>query len=88
MVYFTDTNGGNNSTPSNPLAKNYAPLQQLQTDLTNHTVAQYNWITPDIYNTAHSSLPNGFTYNGTHYTGDQAAVAQGDHFLRSDCSYD
>jgi hypothetical protein len=81
MVYFTDTNGGNNSTPSNPLAKNYAPLQQLQTDLTNNTVARYNWITPDLYNTAHSSLPNGFTYNGTHYTGDQAAVAQGDHFL-------
>ena len=81
MVYFTDTDGGNNSTPSNPLAHNYAPLQQLQTDLANGTVAQYNWITPDIYNTAHSSLPNGFTYNGTHYTGDQAAVAQGDHFL-------
>jgi phosphatidylinositol-3-phosphatase len=81
MVYFTDTNGGNNSTPSNPLAHNYAPLQQLQTDLTNNTVARYNWITPDLYNSAHSSLPGGFTYHGTHYTGDQAAVAQGDHFL-------
>ena len=81
MVYFTDTNGGNNSTPSNPLAHNYAPLQQLQTDLTNNTVARYNWITPNLYNTAHNSLPGGFTYNGTHYTGDQAAVAQGDHFL-------
>jgi phosphatidylinositol-3-phosphatase len=81
MVYFIDTNGGNNSTSSNPLAHNYAPLQQLQTDLTNDTVARYNWITPDLYNTAHSSLPGGFTYNGTHYTGDQAAVAQGDHFL-------
>ncbi len=81
MVYFTDTDGGNNSTSSNPLAHNYAPLQQLQTDLANGTVAQYNWITPDIYNTAHSSLPSGFTYHGTHYTGDQAAVAQGDNFL-------
>jgi hypothetical protein len=81
MVYFTDTDGGNNSTTSNPFAHNYAPLQQLQTDLANGTVAQYNWITPDIYNTAHSPLPGGFTYNGTHYTGDQAAVAQGDHFL-------
>ena len=81
QVYFTTTNGGNNSTPSNPFAQNYAPLQQLQTDLNNNTVARYNWITPNIYNDAHSSLPNGFTYKGTHYTGDQAAIAQGDNFL-------
>ncbi len=81
QVYFVDTNGGNNSTPSNPFAHNYAPLQQLQTDLANNTVARYNWITPSQYNDAHSSLPNGFTYHGTHYTGDQAAVAQGDNFL-------
>jgi hypothetical protein len=81
QVYFTDTNGGNNSTPSNPLAHNYAPLQQLLTDLANSTVARYNWITPNLYNCAHSSLPNGFTYHGTHYTGDQAAIAQGDNFL-------
>ncbi len=81
MVYFIDTDGGNDSTTSNPFAHNYAPLQQLQTDLTNGTVARYNWITPDLYNTAHDPLPGGFTYNGTHYTGDQAAVAQGDNFL-------
>ncbi len=81
MVYFTDTDGGNDSTTGNPFAHNYAPLQQLQTDLANGTVAQYNWITPDLYNTAHNPLPGGFTYNGTHYTGDQAAVAQGDYFL-------
>ncbi len=29
QVFFTSTNGGNNSTPSNTQAKNYAPLQQL-----------------------------------------------------------
>ena len=29
----------------------------------------------------HSALSNGFTYHGSHYTGDQAAVAQGDNFL-------
>ncbi len=81
MVYFIDTNGGNNTTSSNPLAHNYAPLQQLQTDLANGTVARYNWITPDLYNTAHDPLPGGFTYHGTHYTGDQAAIAQGDNFL-------
>jgi hypothetical protein len=29
----------------------------------------------------HSSLSAGFTYHRTHYTGDQAAIAQGDNFL-------
>ncbi len=58
-----------------------APLQQLQTDLTNNTVARYNLITPDQYNDLHTGLSAGFTYNGTHYTGDQAAIAQGDNFL-------
>ncbi len=29
----------------------------------------------------HSALTGGFTYNGVHYTGDQAAIAQGDNFL-------
>jgi hypothetical protein len=29
----------------------------------------------------HSNLDNGFTYQGTHYTGDQAAIAEGDNFL-------
>jgi hypothetical protein len=81
QVFFTSTNGGNNSTPSNPQAQNYAPLQQLTTDLANNTVARYNWITPDQYNDMHSTLDGGFTYNGVHYTGDQAAIAQGDNFL-------
>lgn len=72
MVFFSDSN-------KNPA--NYAPLQQLSTDLTNNTVAKYNWITPDQYNDAHSALSGGFTYKGTHYTGDQAAIAQGDNFL-------
>jgi hypothetical protein len=81
QVFFSSTNGGNNNTPSNPLAQNYAPLQQLATDLSNNTVAQYNWITPNQYNDMHSALTGGFTYNGTHYTGDQADIAQGDNFL-------
>jgi hypothetical protein len=81
QVFFSTTNGGNNPTDTNPLAQNYAPLQQLQTDLTNNTVAKYNWITPDQYNDMHSSLTNGFTYHGVNYTGDQASIAQGDNFL-------
>jgi len=81
QLFFTATNGGNNTTPSNPEAQYYAPLQQLQTDLNNNTVARYNLITPDQYNDMHSSLNGGFTYNGVHYTGDQASIAEGDNFL-------
>src|SRR5258708_5272761 len=81
QVFFTATNGGNDPSASNPQAKFYSPLEQLSTDLTNNTVAQYNWITPDQYNDMHTALTGGFTYNGVHYTGDAASIAQGDNFL-------
>jgi phosphatidylinositol-3-phosphatase len=81
QLYFNATNGGNDTSTSNPQVSHYAPLQQLRTDLNNNTVASYNLITPDQYNDMHSALPNGFTYHGVNYTGDQAAVAQGDNFL-------
>ena len=77
MVFFTDTNGGNNATPSNPLSSHYAPLQQLATDLANNTAADYNWITPDQYNDMHTALNGGFRG----LTGDAANIAQGDNFL-------
>jgi hypothetical protein len=82
-LFFTATNGGNDFSPSNPEAKYYAPLQQLQTDLNNNTVAKYNVITPDQFNDMHSSLNTDFTYNGVtwpHNT-DQEAIAIGDNFL-------
>jgi len=72
MAFFTYSN----SAPNVGLT-----FSKLQSDLTNNTYAQYNWITPDQYNDLHSALTAGFTYNGIHYTGDQAAVAQGDNFL-------
>jgi len=81
QVFFTATNGNGDTSSSNPQAQNYAPLQQLQSDLANNTVAQYNWITPDQYNDMHTALKNGFDYNGVHYTGDDAQIAQGDNFL-------
>jgi len=81
QVFFSTTNGGNDPTSANPLAQKYAPLQQLTTDLAGNTVAQYNWITPNQYNDQHTALNGGFTYNGVHYTGDQANIAQGDSFL-------
>jgi hypothetical protein len=81
QVFFTATNGGNDPSASNSQAHNYAPLEQLKQDLTNNTVAKYNWITPDQYNDMHTALTNGFDYNGIHYTGDDAKIAQGDNFL-------
>jgi hypothetical protein len=78
MVFFTDTNGGCNTTTSNQQRLNYAPLQQLALDLANNTVADYNWITPDQYNDQHSSLANGY---GQYPNSDTAAIAQGDNFL-------
>src|SRR5258708_3895820 len=77
MVFFTDSNGGNDSTPSNPLSRQYAPLQLLLSDLQNNTVADYNWITPDQYNDMHTGLNGG--YKGL--TGDAANIKQGDDFL-------
>jgi hypothetical protein len=86
QLFFTATNGGSatapNFSPGNPQAQFYAPLQQLATDLaTNTGLARYNLITPNQFNDMHSGLTSGFTYNGIHYAGDQAAIAQGDNFL-------
>ena len=70
MVFFSDT-----------ATQNVHALTNLTADLANNTVARYNWITPNLYNDQHTGLTGGFTYHGTNYTGDQAAVAQGDNFL-------
>ncbi len=78
MVFFTDTNGGDDATPDNPLSSNYAPLQQLFVDLAENRVADYNWITPNQYNDMHTALTGG--YKGL--TGDSANIKQGDDFLR------
>ncbi len=77
MVFFTDTNGGDDTTTANPLSAHYAPLQQFLIDLANNSVADYNWITPDQYNDMHTSLTGG--YKGL--TGDAANIRQGDDFL-------
>jgi len=77
MVFFTDSNGGNDSSTGNPLRLQYAPLQQLATDLANGAVAEYNWISPNQYNDMHTTLTGG--YKGL--TGDPAKIKQGDDFL-------
>src|SRR5262249_652832 len=85
-LFFSATNGSTTSPnfdPSNPEAQHYAPLQQLQTDLANNTLARYTEITPNQFNDMHSSLNTDFTYNGTTWTHntDQQAIAIGDNFL-------
>jgi hypothetical protein len=77
QVFFTDSNGGNDPTPANPLSHNYAPLQQLFVDLANNTVADYNWISPNQFNDQHTALKGGFLG----LTGDAANIRQGDNFL-------
>jgi hypothetical protein len=78
QVYFNDSNGGNDPSPANPLSQQYAPLQQLFTDLTNNTVADYNWITPNQFNDQHTTLSGGFQG----LSGDPAKILQGDFFLQ------
>lgn len=75
MLFFTDTNGGDNTTTSNPLRFHYAPLQQLAFDLADNRVADYNWITPDQYNDQHSGLTGGFAG----LTGDAGQIRAGDN---------
>lgn len=79
-VLFTVSNGGNDSSPANPKARYYAPLQQLKADLASGHVADYNWITPNLNNDMHTGLRGGFTYHGKHYADDVAAIAEGDNF--------
>jgi hypothetical protein len=78
QAYFTDSNGGNDLTTANPARLQYAPLQQLFTDLANNRVARYNWITPNQFNDQHTALTGGF--KGV--TGDAANILQGDFFLQ------
>jgi len=85
---FNGTSQVNYAVKHNPMAffadsaiENVFPLAQLFEDLTNDAIGRYNWITPDQFNDAHSALKGGFKYLGNHFSGDQAAVAQGDNFL-------
>jgi len=82
MVYFADTNGGCDTSASNPQRLNYAPLQQLALDLANNTVADYTWITPNQFNDQHTTLANGYgQYPNSGSTADSGRIAQGDNFL-------
>jgi hypothetical protein len=43
---FSDSNGGNDSTTANPTRLQYAPLQQLATDLATDNVAELDYAGP------------------------------------------
>jgi hypothetical protein len=82
MIYFTDTNGGCNATPTNPQRLHYAPLQQLALDLASNNVADYTWITPNQFNDQHTTVANGYgAFPNSGSTADSARIAQGDNFL-------
>jgi hypothetical protein len=70
MAFFADTQN-----------RNCYPLTNFWTDLASSNIGRYNWISPDQYNEMHSTLPGGFIYHGTAWTGNQAAIAEGDNFL-------
>ncbi|MGH7984135.1 MAG: alkaline phosphatase family protein [Candidatus Udaeobacter sp.] len=87
QLFFTTTNGGTTTTgdysTSNPEVPYYWPLQALESDISNNGIGKFNVITPNQFNDMHTQLSGGFTYNGIHYTGDAAMIAQGDNFLRT-----
>jgi hypothetical protein len=70
MAFFTDSQ-----------TKNVYSLTNFYKGLTNNLLGKYNWIMPNMDNCMHDGLSAGFTYHGVSYSGDQAAVAQGDNFL-------
>ena len=54
MVFFNDVTGNNNPDSSYCIAHE-RPFTELQTDLQNNTVAQYNFITPNLCDDMHNS---------------------------------
>jgi len=60
FVFFDDVTGTNNPSYSYGL-EHIRPYYELAADLTNNTVARYNFITPNLCNDMHDSCPP--TYN-------------------------
>ena len=55
-------------------------MTQFWTDLTNNAVGRYNWITRTSTTRCTAIYP-AYTYHGVQYSGDQAAIAEGDNCL-------
>jgi phosphatidylinositol-3-phosphatase len=56
FVYFDDVTGTNNSNYAYGIA-HIRPYQELAADLTNNTVARYNFITPNLFDDGHTAEP-------------------------------
>lgn len=56
FVYFDDVTGTNNPSYAYGIA-HIRPFQELAADLTNNTVARYNFITPNAYDDGHNPQP-------------------------------
>jgi hypothetical protein len=54
MVFFDDVTNTNNSASANCIS-HVRPYSELATDLSNNTVARYNFITPDLCDDMHNS---------------------------------
>jgi phosphatidylinositol-3-phosphatase len=69
FVYFDDVTDRKNI-GSSYCIKHIRPFDELANDLANNSVAQYNFITPNVWNDMHDSLPPAFNN-----------IAQGDKWL-------
>ncbi len=56
FVYFDDVTGTNNPNHAYGIS-HIRPFHELAADLTNNTVARYNFITPNLYNDGHDASP-------------------------------
>jgi hypothetical protein len=70
MVYFDDVTNTNNASSAYCIA-NVRPYSELATDLANHTVTRYNFLTPNLTNDMHDTA--SLSFNNT--------IRQGDYWL-------
>lgn len=56
MVYFDDVTNTNSPASANCIA-HIRPYSELASDLTNHTTARYNFITPNVCDDMHNTAP-------------------------------
>ncbi|GDY19468.1 acid phosphatase [Verrucomicrobiota bacterium] len=72
MVFFDDVTGTNN--PADPYGRAHIrPYSELWTDLANHTVPRYCFITPNLCNDGHDNCPPGYN-----------RIRQGDDWLATE----
>jgi phosphatidylinositol-3-phosphatase len=63
FAYFNDVTDNHNRDSAKCIA-HLRPFKELARDLAKNTVAQYNWITPNLCNDMHDSCANGQVRNG------------------------